>query len=126
MASRELEKKEIRKEELENLLIAWSDGSMSGSEIHEWAELNYLPLSQVIGRDSAVHTAYAMGMILSQLDFLEPKAGSSKFAIEFLNTSIDDFGDRLRNFVDGCFGLIDEEEFNNAMERVRNLKMKDS
>ena len=122
MNSKDDEKTEIRKEELENLLLAWRDGTMSGLELHEWAELNYLPLSQIMGPGCPHYTAYAMGIILSQLDFSEPKADSSKFAIDLLNTSIDDFGSRLRNFIDNCFGPIDEVEFDDAMERLRSFK----
>jgi len=118
------EKSEITREELENVLRAWGDGSMSNKEIHSWAETNFYPLTQKLAPGCQRHTEFAMFIIQNEFDSSEPMLTSAKGAedaIKFLNTSVADFGNQMRRFLENCFDPINEAEFDKTLDRLRRI-----
>lgn len=114
---------EITKDQCESLLRAWGEGRISNKDICDWAELNYLPLTQKLAPGYPNHIGFALGIILSEfemssLDSNQSVKTGADAAIEFLNTPISEFRVRLIRFLESCFGSYDPVEVDRVVSRL--------
>ena len=92
--------------ELKEVLTSWRIGDLSSDELHNWMELNYMPLHRDIGDGEALHTQRAMNWVMNAFEHAAPSdmdPDGYEAAIAFLDTAEHQFSERESLFLRSCF-----------------------
>ena len=115
----------ISKVDVEKVILHWCENNISNEDLFEWVNENYFPAVQEIAPNEDDHTQLALSLMLNEFECTRPEAyrrEGARTAIDFVNTTLPEFRDRLERFLKECFTNSPcLTEIDLVMERHRSI-----
>ena len=115
----------VSKVDVEKVILHWGENNISNEDLHEWVNENYFPAGQEVAPNEKEHTQLALSLMLNEFDCTRPEAyrrEGARTAIDFINTTLPKFRDRLERFLNECFASSPSSaEIDLIIERHRSI-----